>query len=176
MSFLTNPKKLLSSKEIISLPMELIMNDLLSQSELEIVNSAIEMLESKFKRESLIATSPELAKKYCRLKLGGLGKEVFAVLFLDSQHQLIQYSELFHGTINQATVYPREVVKTALACGAACVIVAHNHPSGKTAPSDADRNITNKVRRALDLMDIDLKDHIIVSATEEYSFAENGLL
>ena len=152
------------------------MNDLLTQSELQVVNSATGILESKFKREHMISAHPEAVKRYCRLKLGGLDKEVFAVLFLDSHFRLIQYSELFHGTIDRSAVYPREVVKAALACGAANVIFSHNHPSGRVQPSKEDLLITDKLKNALALVDVHVADHIIVSSVGEFSFSEEQLI
>ena len=95
---------------------------------------------------------------------------------MDNQHRVLEFSELFRGTIDGASVYPREVVKTALSKNAAAVIFAHNHPSGLAQPSEADRAITNRLRSALNVVDIRVLDHFIVGAEEIYSFAEHGLL
>ena len=104
----------------------------------------------------------------------GRQREVFAALFLDNRHRVIGFEELFLGTIDGATVPPREVVKRALARNAAAVIVAHNHPSGVAEPSDADRRITERIRESLALVDIRVLDHIVVGDIEVVSLAERG--
>jgi len=101
--------------------------------------------------------------------------EVFAVLFLDSQNRILEFKELFRGTINAASVYPREVVKEVLELNAASVILAHNHPSGVTTPSQADKLITTKLQQALNLIDVSVLDHIIIGEST-YSFAEHDLI
>lgn len=102
--------------------------------------------------------------------------EVFACLFLDSQYRLIHFDELFHGTIQEATVYPREIVRRGLLYNAACVIIAHNHPSGLASPSPADLEVTLSIKKALTLVDIRLIDHIIIGDRETYSLADAGAL
>jgi DNA repair protein RadC len=97
-------------------------------------------------------------------------------MFLNTSHQLIEYSELFKGTINAAAVYPREVAKKALQKNAAAIIIAHNHPSGNSEPSAADQNITKHLEKALRLFDISLLDHFVIGKNEQTSFAERGLL
>ena len=119
-------------------------------------------------------TSREVAHYY--FAPNSLEHEVFAVLFLDTQHRLIEYSELFRGTIDSASVYPREVLKEALRLNAAAVIVSHNHPSGNPEPSAADKSLTKRLREALAMVDVRVLDHIIVGGTETTSFAEQGLL
>src|SRR5690606_2523861 len=121
-------------------------------------------------------TSPTLVKEYLVTKLSGFEHEVFAVLFLDSQHRLIEYSEMFRGTIDSASVYPREVVKEAMRCNAGAVILAHNHPSGNPEPSSADKTLTARLKEALALIDVRTLDHIIVAGADTTSFAERGLL
>ena len=121
-------------------------------------------------------TSPEITRAYLSAQLRGYSYEVFACLFLDNQHRVIGLEELFRGTIDGASVYPREVAKRALFNHAAAVIFAHNHPSGINEPSQADRHITDKLRQALALFDIRVLDHFIVGDGEPYSFAEHGLL
>lgn len=121
-------------------------------------------------------TSPEITKAYLNAQLRGYPFEVFACLFLDNQHRVIQWEELFRGTIDSASVYPREVVKRALHHNAAAVIFAHNHPSGVREPSRSDRLITDKLQQALALIDIRVLDHFIVGDGEPYSFAEHGIL
>jgi DNA repair protein RadC len=118
----------------------------------------------------------DTVKTYLRLQLGGLGQEVFAVLFLDAQLKLIAMETLFHGSLSHTTVHPREVVKRALALGAAAAILAHNHPSGVAEPSRADELLTRHLSQALALVDVRVVDHFIVGAGEVVSFAERGLL
>jgi DNA repair protein RadC len=120
--------------------------------------------------------SPQGVKDYCRLKLGGLGHEEFGVLFLNSQHGLIEFESMFRGTLSQTSVYPREVVKRALQLNAGAVILTHNHPSGHVEPSRADEHITMALKSALALIDVRVLDHVVVSATASLSFAERGLL
>lgn len=128
-------------------------------------------------RTKVSMTSPEAVRDYLRLTLGGLGYEVFTVLFLDAQNRLIEACELFRGTLTQTSVYPREVVKMALQCNSAAVILAHNHPSGLTEPSRADESLTQALKQALALVDVKVLDHFIVSGTANpMSFAERGLL
>ena len=121
-------------------------------------------------------TSPEATRAYLSAQLRGYSYEVFACLFLDNQHRIIQLEELFRGTIDGASVYPREVAKRALFHNAAAVIFAHNHPSGINEPSQADKSITDKLKQALTLFDIRVLDHFIIGDGEPYSFAENDLL
>jgi len=121
-------------------------------------------------------TSPEITRAYLSAQLRGYSYEVFACLFLDNQHRVIQWEELFRGTIDGASVYPREVAKRALFHHAAAVIFAHNHPSGINEPSQADRQITDKLKQALALFDIRVLDHFIVGDGQPYSFAEHGLI
>ena len=123
-----------------------------------------------------VFNAPEVVKQFVQLHLGGLAHEVFAVLFLDAQHQLIAFETLFRGTLTQTSVYPREVVKRALALNAAAVILAHNHPSGVAEPSRADELLTQALRNALALVDVRVLDHLVVGAAEVVSLAERGTL
>ncbi len=123
-----------------------------------------------------LLTSPDLVRRYLSSQLRHRTQEVFAVLFLDNQHRLKAYEELFYGTIDGASVYPREVVKKALALNAAAVILAHNHPSGVAEPSQADRRITERLQQALDLVGVRVLDHMVVGDGEVISFAERGFL
>jgi len=120
--------------------------------------------------------SPRAVREYLQLLLAGRQQEVFVVLFLDTQHRVIASEELFQGTLSQTSVYPREVVKRALAHNAAAVILAHNHPSGVAEPSSADELITGVLKQALALVDVRVLDHFIVAAGQTLSFAERGLL
>ncbi|WP_028112608.1 RadC family protein [Ferrimonas kyonanensis] len=121
-------------------------------------------------------TSPDSAQEYLQVSLGHLGHEVFAMLLLDSQHRVVKLTELFRGTIDAANVYPREVVKTVLAANAAAVILAHNHPSGVSEPSQADRAITKRIQNALALIDVSVLDHLVIGHGECCSFAQRGWL
>jgi DNA repair protein RadC len=121
-------------------------------------------------------TSPETTRAYLSAQLRGYKHEVFACLFLDNQHRIIKLEELFRGTIDGASVYPREVAKQALQHNAAAVIFAHNHPSGIAEPSQADKLITQQLKQALELLDIRVLDHFIIGDGEPYSFAEHGLI
>ncbi|HUL13726.1 MAG TPA: DNA repair protein RadC [Methylococcaceae bacterium] len=121
-------------------------------------------------------TSPDLTRRYLASQLRAYAFEVFACLLLDNQHRVIRFEELFRGTIDGASVYPREVVKKALAFNAAAVIFAHNHPSGVAEPSEADKHITQKLKQALGLVDIRVLDHFIVGDGAAFSFAEHGLI
>ena len=123
-----------------------------------------------------VLTSPGAVRDYLRLTLSALPYEAFVGLFLDSQNRLLRARELFHGTLAQTSVYPREVVKAALADNAAGVIFAHNHPSGVAEPSRADELLTAALKQALALVDIRTLDHFVVAGQRVVSFAERGLL
>ncbi|MFW7342261.1 DNA repair protein RadC [Pollutimonas sp. H1-120] len=141
----------------------------------QILEAARQVVDQKMTRGTAFS-SPAVVKEYLTTKLSGLDVEVFAVLFLDSQHCLIEYVEMFQGTLNQTSVYPREVVRAALDRHAAAVIVSHNHPSGVPEPSAADEALTAHLKQALTLMDIRMLDHIVVAGQKTTSFAERGLL
>ncbi len=123
-----------------------------------------------------LLSSPRAVRDWLRLKLAALPHEVFAALWLDSQNRLIAYEELFRGTLAQTSVYPREIVKQALARNAASVLFAHNHPSGVGEPSRADEALTQSLKRALALVDVKVLDHFVVAGRHAISFAERGLL
>lgn len=121
--------------------------------------------------------SPHAVRDWLRLKLAALPYEVFGALWLDSQNRLIEYDELFRGTLTQTSVYPREVVKQALARNAGAVVLVHNHPSGIAEPSRADELLTRSLREALALVDVKVVDHFVVAGNAPpLSFAERGLL
>ena len=120
--------------------------------------------------------NPSDTKRYLCLSLASLEWEVFACMFLDNKHRLISLEKVFYGTIDSATVHPREVVKLALEKNAAAVIFAHNHPSGVAEPSGADEMLTKRLKEALALVDIRVLDHIVVAGTEAVSLAERGLV
>ena len=141
-----------------------------------IVEQALSILERRMRRAGEALTSPKDVFAYFRLRIGALEREVFEVALLDSQNRLIHAEELFRGTLTQTSVYPREVVKLALKYNAAAVIFSHNHPSGYVEPSNADIRLTEIIKSALALVDIQVLDHVVVSASDATSFAERGLL
>ena len=127
-------------------------------------------------QQRAVLTSPQQVKDLLSLKLAHLGHELFFVLFLNAQHQLLEFNEMFRGTLTQASVYPREVVKRALELQASAVIFAHNHPSGVAEPSSADEYLTQTLKAALQLIDVRVLDHLVVGRSGAVSFAERGLL
>ena len=132
-------------------------------------------LTAQLKQQTLF-DAPDAVRDYLQLQLGSRPHEIFAVMFLDSQHRLIVLEELFRGTLTQTSVYPREVVVRALALNAASVVLAHNHPSGTAQPSRADEALTQTLKAALGLVDVRVLDHFVVTSTETVSMAERGLL
>ncbi|QDO86664.1 DNA repair protein RadC [Shewanella psychropiezotolerans] len=140
-----------------------------------ILVQAAAIIESKMRTASALS-SADLARAACVNRLVHKEHEVFAILMLDSQHRLIEFVELFRGSIDSASVYPREVVKSVLEYNAASVIFAHNHPSGIAEPSQADRRITERVSQALALIDVNVLDHFVIGVGETVSFAERGWL
>jgi DNA repair protein RadC len=143
------------------------------------LQAALEMsrryLRERLEREASL-TSPEQTRNYLQSRLRSYPYEVFACLFLDNRHRVIEYEELFRGTIDGASVHPREVVRRALHHNAAAAILAHNHPSGVTEPSAADTRITQRLKEALALVDVRLLDHFIIGDGVPASLAELGLL
>ena len=139
-----------------------------------ILQQAAFIIEERFQRQDSY-TSPESVMSYLQCQLAHEEREVFALMLLDNQHRLIRYLPMFYGTIDSASVYPREVVKAALQANAAAVILAHNHPSGVSEPSTSDQTITDKLVKALNLIDVRVLDHIVVGSTC-CSFAQRGLL
>ncbi len=136
---------------------------------------AARILSGELKARTHLCT-PQAVRDFLRLTLMNHEREVFVVVFLDAQHRVIASEELFAGTLTQTSVYPREVVKRALARNAAAVIFAHNHPSGVAEPSRADELLTATLRRSLDLVDVRVLDHFVVAGPAILSFAERGLL
>ena len=140
-----------------------------------IIEDALRILSDRITMPDTYVTGPSDIKNYLKLKLSEFGHEVFSVIYLDTRHGVIRYEEVFRGTIDGASVYPREVVKDALACNAAAVIFCHNHPSGISEPSNADEVITRKLKDALALVGVRVLDHLIVGE-DITSMAERGLL
>lgn len=147
------------------------------QKENDIVAQALGILFNRLVVKGEALNSPQTVRQFLQLKMATLDHEVFACIFLDSQNRLIAHEELFRGTLTQTSVYPREVVKAALAHNACAVILAHNHPSGIADPSNADQMLTRTLKDALALVDVKVLDHFIVAGSSSpYSFAERGLI
>ncbi len=127
-------------------------------------------------KEGAALTSPGAVRDYLRLALKARDHEVFVCLWLDAQHRVVRFEEAFRGTLTQTSVYPREIVKSALSTNAAAVIFAHNHPSGVAQPSQADELLTRNLKDALAMVDVKVLDHFIVAGNQTISFAERGLL
>ncbi len=127
-------------------------------------------------KEARLFDMPQKVKDFLSLQLGEREQEVFAVMFLDGQHRLLEFEEMFHGSLSQTSVYPREVVRRALKHNAGAVILAHNHPSGVAEPSRADEFLTQTLKDALRLVDVRVLDHLVVGRGQVISFAERGLL
>jgi len=144
--------------------------------ERQAISTALRAMERTLRLPGLVMESPTVVGDFLCLKLGPLPHEVFAVLYLDSQNRLIAFEEAFRGTLNQTSVYPREIVKSCLMHNAGAVVMAHNHPSGMAEPSQADRMLTDILKRALQLVDVTTLDHVIVAGNQRYSFAEHGLI
>ncbi len=141
----------------------------------EVLQAARRVLAGQM-RGSEALTSPQVVRDFLRVKLGALEHEVFAVIHLDAQNRVIDYVEMFRGTVSQTSVYPREVVKEALARNSAALLLVHNHPSGAAEPSRADEMLTQTLKSALALVDVRVLDHLIVAGSAILSFAERGLL
>ncbi|MFU0883329.1 RadC family protein [Kluyvera cryocrescens] len=140
------------------------------------IRRALNILQRQLREPGAAFSSSSSVRDWLRLQLTLEEREEFSVLFLDNQHRLIAYEPLFTGTINHTEVHPREVVKSALGHNAAAIIVAHCHPSGFAEPSQADRQVTERLRKALELVDIRLLDHLVVGGMDIVSFAERGWL
>ena len=141
-----------------------------------IIEQALDILSRRIAVPHAVVSSPIAVKKYLILKLAQEEREVFGVLWLNVSNGVIACNDLFFGTLTHASVYPREVVKSALKHNAAAAIYYHNHPSGNTTPSEADKHLTESLKIAMDLVDVRSLDHIIVAGTRTLSFAEEGLM
>lgn len=140
------------------------------------VRKALTLLEGHLREPGAAFNSSHAVRDWLRLQLATLEREAFTALFLDNQHRLIAHETLFTGTISHTQVHPREVVKAALKHNAAAILVAHCHPSGNAEPSEADRRVTERLKQALDLVDIRLLDHLVVGGMDIISFSERGWL
>lgn len=141
-----------------------------------IIDMACQIVDDKLARPTRKINSPDESRRYFKARMGTLEHEVFGVLFLDSRYHVLGFEVLSRGTINCATVYPREVVKEALRYNAVAVILGHNHPSGDSEPSTDDLILTKKLKEALAVVDIQTLDHLIVGRGDPYSLAENSQL
>lgn len=149
-----------------------------TKRELDTLAKASRILEARAKYDRTVLNAPDQVRLWLKTRFAHLEREVFLLLFLNAQHELISADELFQGTIDAASVYPREVVKAALAYNAVAVVFAHNHPSGNPEPSKADEFLTFRLRDALALIDVRVLDHIVVGqgTNTTVSMAERGLL
>ncbi|QFT86943.1 hypothetical protein FIU88_18500 (plasmid) [Halomonas sp. THAF12] len=152
----------------------------LKQEEDAVIEEALRIIEKRFYGKyqdfSVVFNHPHIALDYLTIRYATVPYEVFAVSWLDSQHRLIKHEVLFNGTLDSASIYPREIARRALEVNAGAVILTHNHPSGSIEPSDADRRITQRIQEALGLIDVRVLDHIIVAGTECTSFSDRGLM
>jgi len=148
----------------------------LSVCERGVIDEAFTIMERCLKSSPTVFDTPDAVKHYLQLQLGGEPHEIFGVLFLDVQNRFIAFDRIFHGTLTQTSVYPREVVLAALAHRASAVVLTHNHPSGTVTPSRADGMLTQTMKNTLALIDVRVLDHIIVAPGEALSMAERGLM
>lgn len=143
-------------------------------NELKIIQQALSILDNHLKTKGQALQHPTEVRSYLRLELEQEQSEVFAVLYLDTRHRVLEFVRMGVGTIDQMAVYPREVVKAGLALNAAAAIICHNHPSGDSTPSLSDRQLTKRLQETLELVDIRLLDHFVVGHGEMTSFVEMG--
>lgn len=146
-----------------------------TKKENDIISSALSILESRIKERGDFMEKPKDVENFLRIQFSGMEHESFCVMFLDNQHRMIAFEEMFKGTIDGSSVYPREVVKAALKHNAAAIILSHNHPSGVSTPSGADKRITKILVDALGLVDVRILDHIIIG-DKSFKFSEAGLI
>lgn len=151
------------------------LNNYVMASESQILAEAERVITHRYPSGTIFSSS-NVSREYFRAKLSGRDREVFAVAFLNNQHQLLAYIELFEGTISAVEVHPREIAREAMRLNASAVILSHNHPSFSPEPSQADLTITGRIRDALALLDVRIIDHIIVAGNQATSMADNGLV
>lgn len=142
----------------------------------KVIKAALEILRSRLRVPGVAIAAPKDTTDYLKLRMAEREYEVFGIIFADNRHRVIACEEMFRGTVDGASVHPREVVKRALQLNAAAVILFHNHPSGNPDPSEADKRITARLKEALALIEIRVLDHVIVGGMETFSFAERGFL
>jgi DNA repair protein RadC len=150
--------------------------DIATADQDETIRQAMDILTSRMVAKGSVMSNPEDVKQYLCLRFAGLEHEIFSCIFLDTRHALIQPVDMFRGTIDGASVHPREVAKEALKWNASAVILAHNHPSGEPEPSRADISLTKRLTEALALLDIRVLDHFVIGGIDTVSFAERGLI
>lgn len=150
--------------------------DLLSLLDEEVIQKALAILERRTKLVGDVLNNGADVSRFLTLKLGKLEHEVFGLICLNSKNQVIAIEILFRGSLNQSSVYPREVIKEALRHNAASVILFHNHPSGSSEPSAADKELTERLANALKIVDINVADHLIVAGIKTFSFSENRIM
>lgn len=148
----------------------------MNKEERKTVDAAIAILNKHLKSHEFCFSNPQATINFLRLKTEQSEREIFSVIFLNKQHYMIEFEQMFFGTIDSSEVHPREVIKRALQLNAAAVIFSHNHPSGVSKASDADERVTKRLQQALSFVDISVLDHIIIGSGEYYSFSEKGLL
>ena len=141
----------------------------------EVLQAAQRVLAGRV-RGTDVLTSPAVVKDFLRARLGNLPQEIFAVVHLDAQHRVLDYVEMFRGTVSQTSVYPREVVKDALSQNSSALLLVHNHPSGSPEPSRADEHLTQTLKSAAALVDVRVLDHLVVTGDSVLSMAERGLM
>lgn len=141
-----------------------------------IIAAALEILARRMRSSGVLMDSPKVVRDWLRMRVGGKPHEEFGCIWLNAAHEVIEAGEMFRGTLTQTSAYPREVVKEALHHNAAAVIFYHNHPSGAAEPSPADEMLTRQLKDALNLVDVRVLDHFVVTAEQTTSFAEKGLL
>ena len=141
----------------------------------DVINAAMDILRQRMSRDDIM-NSPESSFNYLTLKYSEQAQEVFGILILDQQHQLLKSVELFKGTVASCNVYPRDIIRETLLVNGAAIVCYHNHPSGKVKPSNSDDEITKKIKDVCDLMDIRMLDHVIVGGGIYFSYAQNGKL
>jgi DNA repair protein RadC len=144
--------------------------------ESQILARASQILDQRYFQRGEKLSEPFVVAEYLKLQLASQESEVFGVVFLDSQHRVLKFEQLFYGSINSCQIHPREIVKRALAHNAAAVILTHNHPSGFTEPSTNDHRLTESLKKALDLIDVVVLDHLIIGKGKALSFVERGWL
>lgn len=142
----------------------------------QIIGKALEILWKRVTYSTTALSSPNVVKDYLRLHLGQEQSEVFGMVYLDAKHCVVGHVDMFNGTLASCTVYPRELVKGVLEANAGAVILYHNHPSGSATPSSADMRLTQEIKKALAVVDVQVLDHLVVTARDVTSFAERGLL
>lgn len=142
----------------------------------KLITKALKVMEAQAKESTESFTNSDFAKNFCRLQIANELEEIFGVAFLDNQNKLISFEKLFRGTVNEATVYPRVIVRKAIEHNAVKVILTHNHPSGRVTASQSDIEVTEKIKTILKIIDCQVLDHVIVTTSQALSMAETGIL